>query len=252
MNEAMHNMLIRTDVSRFAKLPKVRTLERPSLSVAEVDHLVQTAKQFSPSVYIGIFILANCGLRSGEMLALRQDSLQYENGIAFLHIQYSLQRVKDFSAKGVEKKTSLKLTAPKTENSVRKIPLSPAVEQVIKEHIDYQKGKAKKSYGLFETNPFLVCDELGNMVDPSTFRKKFNEVVAAAGLPRTTTQHVLRHSRCSHLIQSGCSPKMVSMYMGHSDAGFTMRRYTHYRLEDIFNEMITHDNRQTSCEEVSL
>lgn len=253
MSEAVHNMLIRMDVSRFAKLPKVRTQERPSLSVEEVDHLVQTAKQFDPSVYIGIFILANCGLRSGEMLALRQDSLQYKDGIAFLHVQYSLQRVKDFSAKAGESKTSLKLTSPKTENSVRKIPLSPDVAATIQEHIVNHNIKAKGSYGLFHENAFLVCDELGNMIDPSTFRKKFNEVVAAAGLPRTTTQHVLRHSRCSHLIQMGCSPKMVSLYMGHADAGFTMRTYTHYRLEDIFNELISHENKADSTDcEVSL
>ena len=161
-------------------------------------------------------------------------------GIPYLNIQFSLQRVKNFSAKENEPKTQLMLTSPKTANSVRKIPLPPDVAKTILKHLQWQKEQAAKSYGLYNHNAFLIGDALGNMMEPSTFRKEFNKVVDAANLPQTTTQHILRHSRCSHLIQSGCSAKMVSLYMGHCDPGFTMRQYTHYKLNDMYNELIEH------------
>lgn len=243
MSEAMHSSLVRMDSSKFAKLPKLRQNERPTLSPDEVRQLINVSKEFHPSVFIGIYILANCALRSGETLALRQDSLCYKEGIPYLNIQFSLQRVKNFSAKENEPKTQLMLTAPKTENSVRKIPLPPEVAETIQNHINWQKEQAEKSYGLYNHNAFLVSDDLGNMVDPSKFRKDFNKVVAAAKLPRTTTQHVLRHSRCSHLIQMGCSAKMVSLYMGHCDPGFTLRQYAHYRLKELYSELIEHDKK---------
>lgn len=243
MSEAMHSSLIRMDPSKFTKLPKLRQNERPTLSPNEVRQLIIISKEFHPSVFIGVFILANCALRSGEVLALRQDSLCYEEGIPYLNIQFSLQRVKNFSAKQNEPKTQLMLTAPKTENSVRKVPLSHDVAETIQEHIMWQKEQAEKSYGLYNHNAFLVSDDLGGMVDPSKFRKEFNKVVAAAKLPRTTTQHVLRHSRCSHLIQMGCSAKMVSLYMGHQDPGFTMRQYTHYRLNELYSELMEHEKK---------
>lgn len=207
MSEAMHSSLIRIDPSKFTKLPKLRQNERPTLSPDEVRQLITVSKEFHPSVFIGTYLLANCALRSGEVLALRQDSLCYEEGIPYLNIQFSLQRVKNFSAKENEPKTQLMLTAPKTENSVRKVPLSHDVAETIQKHINWQKAQAVKSYGLYNHNAFLVSDDLGNMVDPSKFRKEFNKVVSAAKLPRTTTQHVLRHSRCSHLIQRDVARK---------------------------------------------
>ena len=59
MAEAAHNSLIRTDVSQFAKLPKIHQSERPILSHDEVKRLITAAKDFHPSVFIGIYILAN-------------------------------------------------------------------------------------------------------------------------------------------------------------------------------------------------
>ncbi len=39
--------------------------------------------------------------------------------------------------------------------------------------------------------------------------------------------HALRHHYASVLLDAGESIKAVSEYLGHSDAGFTLRTYTH-------------------------
>ena len=238
MKTAQVNGLIATDPSRYVNLPKQHKTEKPILSTREVQKLIDAAEG---EWAIGIYILANTGLRSGECLGLRADCLCLEDGIPYLNVQHSLRRVKDFDAIPGEHKSQLLLTDLKTDYSRRKIPLSQEVAEHIKAHIDHLHEKSRYSYGLFNKNPFLVCNEVGDAVDPSSFRKYFNNTVEVAGLPRTTTQHTLRHSRCSHLIQQGCSPKLVSLYCGHSDSGFTLSRYCHYTLSDIHKELEAHE-----------
>jgi integrase len=52
---------------------------------------------------------------------------------------------------------------------------------------------------------------------------------SAAGIPdgRQNGMHAPRHSYASVLLDAGESIKAVSEYLGHSDAGFTLRTYTH-------------------------
>ena len=238
MKIAQANGLISNDHSRYINLPRQHHTEKTILSLNEVQRLIEAAEG---EWAIGIYILAKTGLRSGECLGLRADSLCFEDGIPYLNIQHSLRRVKDFAAKPGQHKSHLMLTDLKTDYSRRKIPLSQEVAEHIETHIDHLRERAASSYGLFSENPFLVCNEVGDAVDPSSFRKYFNKTVEAAGLPRTTTQHTLRHSRCSHLIQQGCSPKLVSLYCGHSDSGFTLSRYCHYTLSDIHKELEAHE-----------
>lgn len=44
---------------------------------------------------------------------------------------------------------------------------------------------------------------------------------------RATGMHGLRHYCASAWLEYGVSIKAVSEYLGHSDAGFTLRTYTH-------------------------
>ena len=44
---------------------------------------------------------------------------------------------------------------------------------------------------------------------------------------RANGMHALRHHYASVLLDAGESIKAVSEYLGHSDAGFTLRTYTH-------------------------
>lgn len=50
-----------------------------------------------------------------------------------------------------------------------------------------------------------------------------------AGIPhsRENGMHALRHYAASVWLDAGVSIKAVAEYLGHSDAGFTLRTYTH-------------------------
>jgi len=50
--------------------------------------------------------------------------------------------------------------------------------------------------------------------------------VAAAGLPKATCVHTLRHSYATHLLEEGVSIRLISAYLGHSSLETTLI-YTH-------------------------
>ncbi len=65
-------------------------------------------------------------------------------------------------------------------------------------------------------------------------RNYFNSHIWKPALTRTGVEpsrdngvHALRHHYASVLLDSGENIKAVSEYLGHADAGFTLRTYTH-------------------------
>ena len=63
-------------------------------------------------------------------------------------------------------------------------------------------------------------------------RKVFRKTVAAAGIKKTVTPHVLRHSFATHLLECGTDVTVVQAVLGHSSLRAT-EVYTHVSLEHI-------------------
>lgn len=57
----------------------------------------------------------------------------------------------------------------------------------------------------------------------------WKKALTAADVPTTRENgmHALRHHYASVLLDAGESNKALSEYLGHVDAGFTLRTYTH-------------------------
>jgi integrase len=97
------------------KLPKTKQREIEPFSAWELDQL---RKGLSPSPNhkdAGILLSANGGLRLGEVCALRVSDIDFQNGT--VSIERAVQRVRQNG------KTKLIIQTPKSEKSVRVIPL---------------------------------------------------------------------------------------------------------------------------------
>ena len=110
----------------------------------------------------------------------------------------------------------LELTRPKTENSVRLVSIpQTAVDLLIQEHSKHPDS------------PYMFPSPLtGEMYHPDSVVNLHKKILKDAGLEHLRF-HDLRHTFATTALQNGVDVKTVSSMLGHFDAGFTLRTYTH-------------------------
>ena len=145
------------------------------------------------------------GLRKGELVALQWSDLDIENKT----ISVSKQAGRNNAGKP-------DITRPKTENSIRKISIpQDAVELLVAEH-----QKHPSSPWMFPS------PKTGEMYHPDSVVNIHKKILKDAGLEHLRF-HDLRHTFATLALQNGVDVKTVSSMLGHFDAGFTLRTYTH-------------------------
>ena len=150
-------------------------------------------------------VYAECPYEPGKLTALLWSDLD----IADKTISVSKQYVKNPNGE-------LTLSRPKTETSVRKVSIpQEAVDLLVAEH--------KKHPG----NPYMFPSPItGEMYYPDSIVNLHKKILKDAGLPHIRF-HDLRHTFATLALQNGVDVKTVSSMLGHYNAGFTLRTYTH-------------------------
>lgn len=234
--QAKNNGLIWNNPAEFVRLPKVNSKKRPLLTEEEVDRLINAAD--NQQMKLAITLLSITGARISELLALRHSSVIEVENVVCLNITHALKREHNFDAKPGEPKTVLRLSKPKTDSSVRKVPVLPSVINMLNEHINEQKRCSELYKGIYSDDPFIIGSDLGDKIDPGTFRDHFAKAVKKAGLPDSVTPHALRHFVASTLIRKGASPVAVAKILGHSQSSTTLNVYSSESLDGAFNALM--------------
>ena len=149
------------------------------------------------------FLELTTGLRKGELVPLLWSDVDTEN----MTISITKQA---YRMKG-----GMKVQPPKTDNSMRKIALSPETIELLKQEHDKHPG-----------NPYLFPSPVsGGMYHPDSVVKLHQKILKDAGLEHIRF-HDLRHTFATLALQNGIDVKTVSSMLGHSSAGFTLATYT--------------------------
>ena len=183
--------------------PKVQKVEMKTLRPEHLKSYLDAAdaRGVLPMFYLELV----SGLRKGELVALLWDDLDIQNRT----ISVSKQYIKNPSGK-------LTLSRPKTETSVRRVSIpQEAVALLIQEHEKHL------------SNPYMFpSSTTGEMYYPDSVVKLHEKILKDAGLEHIRF-HDLRHTFATLALQNGVDIKTVSSMLGHYDAGFTLRTYTH-------------------------
>ncbi len=228
LNHAVGRQLIYHNAADYVQLPKVITPEIRVLTEPEIGRFVAAMK--GDSLQIALVLMLFCGLRLGEACALTHDDVRCDDGIHYLSITKSLNRVTNFEAKVGEPKTVLRVQATKTSKGKRQVPLLPEVAEKVLAHMSWQQKQAGQSYGLYEENPYLVSNELGRFLDPGTVRKKLKVVAESIGIT-DFHPHCLRHTYASQAVKCGVPLPYLSDILGHESTAFTAKVYVSLDLE---------------------
>lgn len=146
------------------KLPKAKQREIEPFSAWELDQL---RKGLSPSPNhkdAGILLSANGGLRLGEVCALRVSDIDFQNGT--VSIERAVQRVRQNG------KTKLIIQTPKSEKSVRVIPLPNDMMAYL-----------KKAVSGLSQNAYILTGRTDKPMEPRTYQYYFESVSASVWYP---------------------------------------------------------------------
>lgn len=203
LNRAVKERLILRNPAEDCIPPKVPKMEMKILKVEDIGAYLKAAEEYD--VLPMFFLELSTGLRKGELVALLWEDVDVEAKTIFVSKQ----------AIGV-KGGGVKITAPKTETSVRRISIS-------QEALDYLIAEHEKH----PDSPYLFASpRTGEMYHPDSVANLHKKMLKRAGLEHIRL-HDLRHTFATLALQNGVDIKTVSGMLGHYDAGFTLRTYTH-------------------------
>ena len=244
LNQAVGNGLLLRNPCEFVQLPRVEQSEILPMTDEEIARLLAVTSGDRYGIAIPLLLFG--GFRIGELLALRHSSLRQEDGVWFLRVENSLNRVTNYIAKPGEPKTILRLGEPKSKSSQRDVPLLSQVLEALHEHIIGQNAEASAAFGLYDPDPFIISNELGGFIDPATFRTWFNRQIESAGIKRHIRIHDCRHTAATLMLRAGATPHEVALILGHSSSQVTEKFYLHPDLSDRAKAMDKLENAAKS------
>ncbi|QZT56250.1 site-specific integrase [Mycolicibacterium austroafricanum] len=158
--------------------------------------------------------LAVLGLRRGEILALRWDAVDFDSSTLAI------------SAARLATAGGATTGAPKTKSSVRTLPMPEDLAAALRRGRKRQLASKLALGSKWVDSGYVVVDELGNAPYPDTLTAAWRKALAGAGLPHVRL-HDARHSCATLMHLNGVPTVVIAAWLGHQDAGFTLRTYTH-------------------------
>jgi integrase/recombinase XerD len=188
----------------FKTLPKF-------LSIEEVDRLLASpdtsdARGLRDRALIELFYAT--GLRVSEMVTLRQQDLNLEGGY---------------------------LTCMGKGRKQRLVPIGDEASAWLTRYIAEGRPALLKRRA---SGRLFVNARGGSGLTRVGFWKILKTYGRGAGLPRSLSPHVLRHSFATHLLERGADLRAIQMMLGHSDLS-TTQIYTHIldaRLRAVYDK----------------
>ncbi len=155
-------------------------------------------------------ILFYCGLRQGELQAITWNDINFKKSTI------SITKTLTTKIKG-EKWT---ISAPKTKNSIRELPINQNISNKLKALKEKQKMMVEFNDNWFAMGNFEPIKE-------NNIQNHKNKYCDLAGIKRIRI-HDFRHSCASFLLNNRADIITVSKYLGHASISFTLDTYTHF------------------------
>jgi integrase len=211
LQQALRWQLLARNPADAVKPPKV---ERKQMNVLDTDAtaaLIETARPYR--IFVPILLGVLCGLRRGEIAALRWKSVDLEAGQ--LRVVASIEQT---NAGCREKETK--------SGRDRAVALPAMLVAELRRHRAEQAQELLQLGVRLADDSYVVAQADGSPLQPNSLTHAFTDFLEAHGLQRVRL-HDLRHSHATHLLAAGIHPKVASERLGHSKVGITLDLYSH-------------------------
>lgn len=200
--------LVKQDVSEFIERPKLRKSLPKTLSIDDIDKLlnIELNNVFDYRNKAMLELMYGTGLRVSEIVNLEVTDIDLTN---------CLIRI---MGKG---------------NKEREVPLGEYSIYYLNLYLDRRKEMLKKT----------TCDKLflnnhGKGMTRQGFFKNLKQILKEKGLNDEVSPHTLRHSFATHLINHGADLRSIQEMLGHADISTTKiyTRVSDDKVKDDYNK----------------
>ncbi len=192
---------------RLTRAPKARQEEIKAMTREQLTAFLEAAWATAPRVAPLFFTMARTGVRIGEALALQREDLNFADR--------DIRVARAFS-RG-------ELKTPKNGHG-RTVDMSRQTAAVL-EQVCHDRDLETLKRDWRERPVWVFCTKAGTPWESHHTEKMFKRVLKKAQLPLHFTQHCLRHTYASLLLQRGESPAYVQRQLGHASIELTVDTY---------------------------
>jgi integrase len=211
LQQAVQWQMLARNPADAVKPPKV---ERKQMSVLDTEATIELIEAARPyRIFVPILLGVLCGLRRGEIAALRWRSVDLDTGQ--LMVVASIEQTK---AGCREKETK--------SGRARTVALPATLVEELRQHRATQAEELLQLGIRLTDDHHVVAQADGSALQPNSLTHAFTTLLAERGLKRVRL-HDLRHSHATHLLAAGIHPKVASERLGHSKVGITLDLYSH-------------------------
>ena len=196
-----NDLVRRNPVPLAEKMRASGTAKRKeAFTTEEVAHLMKVLPD--DRMGLSIRLLLGTGMRMQELLALEPQFIEEDGSV--IHIRQAVNLIKG----------TVSIGSPKSEDSIRDIPVPPNVR--------------KCALKLRDTTDQYIWEspKTGLPRNPSHFRDVFRKSLEEAGDVRSLTPHSCRHTYVSQMQALGVDMETIQCFVGHADVE-TTEHYLH-------------------------
>lgn len=202
---------IQINPAELLEAPKVGLKLPVVLSIEEIDNLLSV---IDVSTVEGarncaiIETLYSCGLRVSELSRLKFSNLFFEEGFIRVDGKGSKQRL---------------------------VPISDIAIQKINNYLTYRNSITSKK----GSEDFVFISQRGTPISRITVFYYIRKYAEEAGITKTISPHIFRHSFATHMLERGANIRFVQAMLGHEKIT-TTELYTHLDRNFLRQEIISH------------
>jgi integrase/recombinase XerD len=197
------------------RLPKVLTVEQCLALLAAPNR--DTPEGLRDSAMLTLMYAT--GLRVSELVSLRMHNVDFERGTVRVRGKGDKDRI---------------------------VPVAAPALSLLTRYVEQARGELTREPG--EEGLFLT--RLGRPMTRVRFFQLLKGYLPAAGAPRDTSPHTLRHSFATHLMEGGADLRVIQELLGHASLA-TTEIYTHVsaeRLQEVYEQKHPRARRPASRE----
>lgn len=211
MDQAVKWDLLKRNPVALTRPPKVERKQMEAYSAPQTAVLLDELR--ASRVFIPVLLAALCGMRRGEIIALRWKDIDLAGAV--IAVTRSAEQVG----------TEVRYKETKS-GKARTVALSSTVLEELRRHRLSQAEEQLKLGIRPSEESFVVAQIDGAPLKPVSLTHEWTRLLAKTDLPRIRF-HDLRHSHATQLLAAGVHPKIASERLGHSTIGITLDLYSH-------------------------